>query len=150
MRNEWSKKEKSELRRQFLNSIPLENIKIENRSYAAVRYQSFRLKLFTKKWKRNEISYIKKVISGGGKPEEIELSGRTKQAIRNKLIRLKIWETKKRITKSWTTKEIGRLKHLVTNTGYTAKMLVESEYFFGRTQDSISQQMRRQHIRKSF
>lgn len=100
------------------------------------------------RWTEAELDTIRKHIKKGKKPYQIKLEGRSKNAIRNKCIRSKIWKTRRRAIKCWTMPEINRLRSLIQEYKYTAKVLFERNFFPGRSKDSISQQMRRSKIKR--
>ena len=148
----WTKEEQSELRRQIKAGARLEEILIDNRTASAIRYQVYRLRLNNnpEKWKKVELRQLKDFAKNKVNLHSIEIPGRTKIAIRGKLLRMGILKTKKRTLRSWSTKEIKLLKHLVVECGYTSRTLFTNKWFPGRSKDSIAQQMRRLHIKKSW
>ncbi len=100
------------------------------------------------RWTQEELNFIKLSIKRGIKPWKIKLKGRSKIAIRNQCIRSKIWKTRRRAIKCWTMPEINKLRSLIQDHKYTAKVLFERDFFPGRSEDSISQQMRRSKIKR--
>ena len=148
MKLRWTVEETQKLKEQIEKGVPLNELKLEGRSHSAIRYKVYGMGINFVRWKKNEISLLEELIKDGKKPWEIEIPGRSKNAIRNKSVRSECWQTKKRLVKSWNLREIKLLKKLVMDCGYTAKMAISNGYFPNRSRDSISQQMRRMHLKR--
>ena len=139
----WTLREKRELRRQIKEGVPVENIRVGERTLASIRYQIYALGFHFKWWKKSEIKLLKNLIQSGKNPWEISIPGKTKNAIRNKAIRTGIWKTQTRCIHQWHMGEVRELIHLVLSCGYTSGSLFRNERFPGRSKDYIAQQLRR-------
>lgn len=147
MKLRWTGREIKELKKQIKDGIPLDSLRLEGRSFFSIKYKIYDMGINFCRWKKKEISLLKKSIREGKKPWEIEIPGRSKNAIRNKSLRSGCWQTKQRSIKSWDLGEIKLLTKLVKDCGYTARMIVSNGYLPNRSKDSISQQMRRMHLK---
>lgn len=146
----WTKQEQRDLRKQVKEKVPIRDIKIGDRPLASIKYQIYRLGLLIERWKKHEITCLRKSIKEGKAPNDIDVPGRTRTAIRNKLIRTGLWKTKKRHIQAWKMRGINKLRRLVSDYGYTAKMVFSNEYFPKRSYYSIAHQMRRLGLRKNW
>ncbi|GEM_PF-6914208 len=144
----WKRGEIRSLYKQVREGKTPDQITIEGRSKFGVRYKFFRLGFYFSHWSAREIRFLRKSINEGKKPWEVIVEGRSRLAVRNKSIRSGIWKPKQRVLKPWTLGEIRKLKRLVEGRGYTAKRLSSNGYFPSRSVNSISQQMRRNKIRR--
>ena len=148
-RAKWTPDEIRSLKQQFKDGVSLGKLELIGRSRSAIGYQfraqGFRSPIY---WSRKEIWLLKQCIQSQLRPEQIQIPGRTRNAIRNKSIRLHVWEPKKRVCRDWSVREINRLEYLVSGCGYTARKALSNGYFWGRSVDSISQQMRRSKIHR--
>ncbi len=139
----WTPEEKESLVKQVKEKVPIDDIKIGDRTKASIKYQIYELGFYMRLWKINEITHLRKSVSDGKQPHQIELVDRTQTAVRNKLIRLGIWKTKKRKTRPWTRKELLRLKNFVLKKRYSAQIIYEKDYFPFRSYFSVAHQIKR-------
>ncbi len=147
-KQKWTEAEIDSLKKQCKAGVPLGEIRISGRSVYSIKYKMYDLGISSSRkitWSKNQLKQLRSAIRQNTSLRDISIPGKTFQAIKNKAVRSGLWQTKKRVCRFWTTREIAKLKKMRA-LGWTASKLVSNNHFPGRSVHSIAQQLSRLNI----
>ena len=97
-----------------------------------------------KRWSSTEQDFLRRQFTAGVPLDTLTVPNRTEHAITSQLRRLGLLRSRRSLRR-WDHEEIELLKSF-TAQGYSARRIVDKDYFPYRSIDSVAQQMRRRRL----
>jgi DNA-binding CsgD family transcriptional regulator len=144
----WTTQEKLSLRQQIAVGVPLCAIRIESRTWAAIRYMLRVLRIcWSNRWTRSQVRHLIAQIKEGNKLSELRIANKSRAAINAKRGRLrmagKLGNQRGQIKQKYSKNEMEILEHYAWQRGWSARQIHAAGVLPNRSYNSISKKIGR-------